>query len=728
MEQGNIIDLHVDFRYEDAKGKALSEVEGEVERGKCIVLCGSSGCGKSTLLRTINHLIPEFHDGELDGYVDINGKDTSAMSIGEVGKTVSSVFQNPRSQFFTLTSTTEVAFGLENHGVKHSEIVRKVEDAFHSSGLERLKDRNVFELSSGEKQLIAILSSKAMDTDVLLLDEPTANLDFQAIEDLRKELLKLKSEGKTMIISEHRLYYLSDIADEYWFMENGEIREKLPSSRMLSLSPEELKERGLRATDLGTIENRKEKYIKPEVSHEFKAEDIRFSYDGKVDILKGADLSATTGDVIGLVGPNGSGKTTLGKLSSGLLKMKRCSGRFTFDGITLDRKALSEKAIFIMQEAEYQFFTNSVMNELTYGRSVDENGKKEIEELLKTTGLWKVRNHHPFTLSGGQMQKLVLLLAYLSEKPIAILDEPTAGLDEDSLEVAVHLIDEMRKTKIVFMITHDPELLAYSCTKAVSLKDGKMDSSFDLCSDEGFHALLDFLQNRLKTETRKAPEKKRRPLLDPRTKFILVLAAMVVGIFTSLRMMCFMLAALIMANAYERRWKMDFVAILSMAMLFMLDFLFHGVATSFLLNFFPRIILLGVGAAMLVSSDEATRSLAGMRKMHVPESWIMVFSVVFRFFPVLGKEMGIMNQSIRTRGFFPRLSDRIRQIPEVAEIMIVPMVFRVIRIAESLSASAETRGIGLRNRRESYVDIRHGSADILVLLITLLLIALGLFI
>mgnify|MGYP004563782731 FL=1 len=182
-----------DFTYEGEKIPALKQIEGSVKQGKCIVLCGSSGCGKSTLLRCINHLIPQFFEGRLTGFCCINGKDTGEMTIGETGEIVSSVFQDPRSQFFTINSSTEVAFGLENHGMSESEIRKRVEEAFSTFHLEKLKDRNVYELSSGERQMISILSAWAMDTDILLLDEPTANLDFAAISLLKKVLQLMKT-------------------------------------------------------------------------------------------------------------------------------------------------------------------------------------------------------------------------------------------------------------------------------------------------------------------------------------------------------------------------------------------------------------------------------------------------------------------------------------------------------------------------------------------------------
>ena len=181
-----MIDFEFEFQYAEAKLPILRQVGGGIPAGRCVVLCGGSGCGKSTLLRCINGLIPQFYEGELKGFCRLNGQDTAGLRIGEIGELAASVFQDPRSQFFTVNSSNEVAFGLENHGLPQDKIRQRVEEAFQIFHLERLKDRNVYELSSGERQLISILSAWAMDTDIFLLDEPTANLDFAATQQLKE--------------------------------------------------------------------------------------------------------------------------------------------------------------------------------------------------------------------------------------------------------------------------------------------------------------------------------------------------------------------------------------------------------------------------------------------------------------------------------------------------------------------------------------------------------------
>ena len=248
-----MIDFELEFQYAEEKTPALPKISGSVPAGRCVVLCGGSGCGKSTLLRCINGLIPQFYEGELKGFCRLNGKDADGLSVGEIGELAASVFQDPRSQFFTVNSSCEVAFGLENHGLPQEKIQQRVDEAFSVFHLERLKNRNVYELSSGERQLISILSAWAMDTDIFLLDEPTANLDFTATQQLKEILLALKRQGKTLLLSEHRLYYLADIADEFWVMADGEIRHKYTSWDAKTLSQEQLRALCLRTLNQENI-------------------------------------------------------------------------------------------------------------------------------------------------------------------------------------------------------------------------------------------------------------------------------------------------------------------------------------------------------------------------------------------------------------------------------------------------------------------------------------------
>ena len=631
----NKINFHLGFTYNERRRPSLVGVEGHIGAGKFVVLCG---CGKSTLLRCINHLIPEFYEGELTGFCRINGNDLSDCSIGAVGKQVASVFQDPRSQFFTVNSSSEVAFGLENFGLSHDEMVDRVNEGFQKFGLDYLKDRPVFELSSGERQLVAILSAWALDTDVILMDEPTANLDQGAISRLRGMLSELKSEGKTIVVSEHRLYYLAGLADEYWYMDAGRMVKCYSSQEMLRLTEGELRDRGLRMPEERDIkltgihfdEDPVEDERKEAKAHHLTCENVGYRYRGaKKPTLKSVNLALKTGEVVALAGPNGNGKTTFGKVLCGIYRAS--SGKIALDGVVERRGGLQEKSLFVMQEAEFQFFTNSVWNELKYGKRSSPDLETEMERLLKQSGLWELRNRHPFTLSGGQMQKLVLLLAYFSEKPVVVLDEPTAGLDGKSLKTCTQMM-----------------IALFCCTTST--------------------------------------------FADP---------SLVNGMFLSGMLL----------NLYERKYKSSIGYGVVYAALLFAYLAFPNVVTGLLINVIPRFLVIGEFVSALISNDGGSRTIAALRYMSLPERAIMIFSVIFRFVPVMEKDLSLMKQSIHTRGFFNTVREKIAGFPEYMEILLAPLILRVIRIAESLSASAETRGIALPGRRQSFTSLKVNRSD-----------------
>ena len=716
-----MIDFEFEFQYAEEKKPTLGHTCGHIPAGRCVVLCGGSGCGKSTLLRCINGLIPQFYEGELKGFCRLGGKDTAGMSIGEIGELAASVFQDPRSQFFTVNSSNEVAFGLENHGLMQEEIRQRVDKAFGVFHLERLKNRNVYELSSGERQLISILSAWAMDTDIFLLDEPTANLDFAATEQLKEILLELKNQGKTILLSEHRLYYLADIADEFWVMADGEIKANYSSDDAKKLSEEEKRTLSLRTLDLNQV-TVSEKHTAVTYTKALEVSDISYRYAKKTgDILSGVSFSVGEHETVGLVGANGCGKTTIGKLISGLYKPS--GGQISLFGKVQNPKQLQKQVMFIMQEAEFQFFTNSVMHELQYGHKVTPEFTKKAEALLISTGMWECRDRHPFSLSGGQMQKLTLMMAYLSDKPIVILDEPTAGQDAQSLEKCAALIREMSKEKTVLIITHDLELIAKACDRCIGLSGGQKDAEFTISAESELQKVRLYMEKFTPVQIK--PQKTHRELFHPATKLIFWLAMMVVISTSNNQLVYSSYAALILLTAADGWLGTAAAGGLSFTALWLAGTLLPNTVFSFMLVLFPRIIAVGISMRMLIGRNEASRTLTALREMHLPERFIMIVAVVFRFFPVLSGDMKLLRQSIRTRGAFATLWQKLKAFPSYIEILTVPMALRVIRIAETLSASAETRGIDLKRRKSNYLSLDFSAWDIAFLFILAISVAAG---
>lgn len=718
-----MIDFEFEFQYSQESTPTLRKVSGNIPAGRCVVLCGGSGCGKSTLLRCINGLIPQFYEGVLTGFCRLDGHDTADLSIGEIGELAASVFQDPRSQFFTVNSSNEVAFGLENHGLPQEKIRNRVDEAFRTFHLEHLKNRNVYELSSGERQLISILSAWAMDTDIFLLDEPTANLDFAATQQLKNILLKLKKQGKTLLLSEHRLYYLADIADEYWIMANGEIKHKYTAGKTKALSLGQLHTLCLRTLDLEKI-TVSERPPQPEnMPQALSVSNLRYEYGRKNRaILSDVNFSVCEHEIVGLVGANGCGKTTLGKLIAGLYHST--GGEISLFGKAQKPKQLQKQVLFIMQEAEFQFFTNSVLHELQYGHKITDEFEKKTETLLKSMDMWECRDRHPFSLSGGQMQRLTLMMAYLSDKPIIILDEPTAGQDAESLKRCAELIREMGKEKTVLIITHDLELIADACDRCIGLCDGHADTDFFIRSQQDLQAVRRYME--CFHPTKVSPPKQYKERFHPATKLLYWLVLTIVISTSDNHLVYAAYAALMLLTAADGRLTAALFGSASFGALWAANVLLPDTLFSFILVLFPRIIAVGISMMTLIGRNEASRTLAALRNMHLPERFIMIVAVIFRFFPVLSGDMKLLRQSIRTRGAFVTLWQKLRALPSYIEILTVPMALRVIRIAETLSASAETRGIDLKRRKSNFLSLRFSAWDILFFVVLTVSVVVGL--
>lgn len=224
----------------------IRNINLNIADGEMIVLCGPSGCGKTTFTRLLNGLIPHYYEGKLEGEILVDGEEISQKPLYETSKTTGSVFQNPRSQFFNVDTTSEITFGCENLGVDEEEIKQRLKEVTDQFELDDLLDRNIFHLSGGQKQKIACAGVSIMHPDIFVLDEPSSNLDTASIEMLRKILRFWKEQGKTIIISEHRLYYLTGLADRYIYMENGEIQLDEYAAVFQKYSTEWFNDKGLR--------------------------------------------------------------------------------------------------------------------------------------------------------------------------------------------------------------------------------------------------------------------------------------------------------------------------------------------------------------------------------------------------------------------------------------------------------------------------------------------------
>jgi energy-coupling factor transport system ATP-binding protein len=556
--------------------------------------------------------------------------------------------------------------------------------------------------------MVAVLSAAAMDTPVILLDEPSANLDYAATMELGRLLKKLKSDGKTIIVNEHRLFYLNDLADRYCYIQDGTVKKTYSPADMEKLTSTEMREIGLRETSLERVRFCGCEALDGDLTLHIHG--LSFGYTKKERILDDISFDAHAGEIIGVIGANGSGKTTLGKLIAGLYRFS--DGKININDIEQSSSDLNKNALFIMQEAEFQFFTNSVTNELLYGRKLTAELKDTIQHWLKRLGLYEARMRHPFSLSGGQMQKLVLLTAFLSPKPIVILDEPTAGLDRKSLDVCCELIREMRKTKLVMIITHDTELIAECCTRCICIGSGEIRMNIALKSESEFGRVTEYLESvSTKQNDRLDHTAIYTSRTDSRIHLLLMVTALISGIAgADLIHIAVMLSVMLLfiVNGRIRKAAL-YGSVFAAAML-----LFKTVLSPTLIFFMSimiRVIVMSAGIDSAVGSDGAAGIIAALRKMHFPERFIMICSVTLRFFPVIRNDMRISGQAMKTRSIYKSTAEKLKDAPGLFEMTVVPAVFRVMQIAEHLSASAETRGISLKVRKTSLLDLRFRPAD-----------------
>ncbi len=473
----------VSYNYHDEGKNSLSDIDLKIKQGEFILIAGESGSGKTTLSKCINGLIPYFHEGFLMGDILVNGKNTRELELHEIGEAVGSVFQDPRSQFFTTNTTDEVAFGCQNMGLSRTEILQRIDWAFTSLHVDALRDRSIFQLSSGEKQKIAIASCCAMTPGIYVFDEPSANLDIPSTLQLAQIMKLLKELGNTILVIEHRLYYLTELIDRVLFMAEGKISKTLMQSDIVKLTAEELSAMGLRQFDLA----RAARTLvltpkKPETT--FSVKGLSFTYKKyrqtqPEKVLRSVEFAAQGGEIIGLIGRNGAGKTTLTKLCSGLLKEN--AGVVYLNGKQLSAKERIGQIYFVMQDSDYQLFSDSVTKELQLGITPHGNLENQCENTLEALDLLQFKDYHPAALSRGQKQRLTIANAMMCGANILFFDEPTSGLDGKNMhQVADRLNDLAEKGKIVFVVTHDYEFLLTSCTRILYLQEGVIAEDFAL--------------------------------------------------------------------------------------------------------------------------------------------------------------------------------------------------------------------------------------------------------
>ena len=361
---------NVSFRY-TKENESLKSVNLTVNEGEVVLVCGPSGCGKTTLVRCVNGLIPHFYHGELTGNVTVGVVEIRNTTLRKISRHVGTVFQNPRSQFFNVDTTSELAFGCENFGMDPDEIEKRLNDVVNRHDLEGLMDRSIFKLSGGEKQKIACASIAVEPIDVIILDEPSANLDHKGVCELQKMIGAWKEEHKTILIAEHRISYLLPYITRAILMDHGEIVRELSAEQLKALSEDELHSMGMRAEGMqDPVEMSKALENITDHSDMLTLMNMRYAYKREKPVFDIPEMKIPVGEIIAVTGTNGAGKSTFLRCLCGM--ERKCRAIMQAGSEIWNNKARRQKIYMVMQDVNHQLFTDSVLEEVMISQETED--------------------------------------------------------------------------------------------------------------------------------------------------------------------------------------------------------------------------------------------------------------------------------------------------------------------------------------------------------------------
>ncbi len=505
----------VTYAYPETDSPALADVSLEVQPGQFLLVAGPSGSGKSTLLRCLNGLVPHFYGGTFSGQISVLGHDPVFEGPGVMSGLVGLVFQNPEAQCVATIVEDELAFAMENHGLPEAAMRQRIEEVLEELGIAHLRGRRLDTLSGGERQRVAIAAVLTLQPGVLVLDEPTSQLDPQGAEEVLDALLRLNRDlGLTVILSEHRLERVVRHADRLLYLSGpgqppllGQPREVLAQVelvpplvalakaldwRPLPLTVREARrfvgsavglkgsmqepssqmagERGSRGEEKGDI-------ARDDLpgSEAIRVRDLSFSYDGR-PALRNISLTVGFGEVVALMGTNGAGKTTLLKQLVGLLRPQH--GHVEVCGVDTRRAPLErliEHVGYVPQNPDVLLFADTVSAELDF--TLRKHGRRagEYGDLAHLLGLEGHLSRYPRDLSVGERQRVALAAVLVARPEVILLDEPTRGLDYGQKEALVVFLRRQREQgRAVVLATHDVELAARCADRVIILADGEV--------------------------------------------------------------------------------------------------------------------------------------------------------------------------------------------------------------------------------------------------------------
>lgn len=449
--------------YEQDK-KVLDDINLIVADGECVLLTGESGSGKSSIINSINGLAFEYENAKFSGSVKVDNKDLKGMELYEISLMISSVFQNPKTHFFNVDTTLELLFYLENIGLDRKEMESRMEDMLKLFPIKHLLGRSIFDLSGGEKQILCVAACYISGCKIIVLDEPSSNLDDKYIDILKEMLHILKNKGITLIIAEHRIYYLTDLADRIILVRKGELFKELTKDELLNSE----KQLGLRSAIKTNL-----KVQNKSVGNDLNIKKLEYNFkDGSG--LKIDDISFGLGNIYGITGKNGCGKSTFIRVMTGL--DDKGKSEITFNGKILNKKDRLKNSSLVMQDVNHQLFTDSVEEEIKLG--VKDLSQDRLDKVLFGLELTELKDRHPMSLSGGQKQRVAIASVLCKSSRFIFFDEPTSGMDYKNMIRISKLIKEMStKDNIIFIVSHDNEFLNETADSILCLEEFKIPAS-----------------------------------------------------------------------------------------------------------------------------------------------------------------------------------------------------------------------------------------------------------
>ena len=449
--------------YEQDK-KILNCINLNVADGECILLTGESGSGKSSIINSINGLAFEYENAKISGTIKVDNKDLKGMELYEISLLISSVFQNPKTHFFNVDTTLELLFYLENIGLSKQEMENRMDDMLKLFPIRHLLGRSIFELSGGEKQILCVAACYISGCKIIVLDEPSSNLDDKYIDILKEMLQILKNKGITLIIAEHRIYYLTDLADRIILVRKGELFKELTKDELLKSE----KQVGLRSA----IKTNLKAQNKP-AGNGLNIKKLEYNFK-EGSGLKIDDISFGLGNIYGITGKNGCGKSTFLRVMTGL--DDKGKSEIIFNGKTLNKKDRLKNSSLVMQDVNHQLFTDSVEEEIKLG--VKDLSQDRLDRVLYGLELTELKDRHPMSLSGGQKQRVAIASVLCKNSRFIFFDEPTSGMDYKNMIRISKLIKEMStEDNIIFIVSHDNEFLNETADSILCLEEFKTPAS-----------------------------------------------------------------------------------------------------------------------------------------------------------------------------------------------------------------------------------------------------------